>query len=248
MTTERHIVAVGGMTSAKAQDNVPLLSYILKQARTERPRVLITGPGHDETAQGYKYFTFFSELDCRMSHLSLFRLPTADLEDWVLQHDVVWVGGGNTKAMLALWQEFGLDKVLRKAWKAGIVLSGVSAGALCWFTQGLSDSFPGTLTLLKCKFPKLLPHSCVVHYRGNPLSVGALRETMKSGQMKPGYAIEDNVALHFVGTELNRAVALKKGSSAYKTGRSKGKVQLVRLTPTVLGPHGEITETRRRRT
>ena len=113
MTPARHIVAWGGALSPKPEDNTPLTGYVIRLARRKRPRVCITGPGSDEVIQAYKYFTFFSQFDCRLSHLSLFKQPTRDLDDFLLEKDVIFVGGGNTRTMLAIWREYGLNRILR---------------------------------------------------------------------------------------------------------------------------------------
>ena len=233
MGSERHIVAWGGTKSGEPKDNAPMLSYMLKLARQERPRVLIMGPGADETLQGYHYFTLFAQFDCRVTHLSLFKAPTADLEGFVMERDLVYVGGGNTKCMMALWREFGMDRILKKAWKEGVVLSGVSAGAICWFEQCLSDSIPSEMTPLKTV--GILEGSAVPHYDSRPDAPAALQQYVKSGELKAGYAIEDEVALHFTGTELAEVVTLKKGQAAYRFGLSEGTVRMERLEPVMLG-------------
>ena len=166
--------------------------------------------------------------------MSLFGLPTTDLESYVLEHDVIWVGGGNTRAMLALWREFGLDKILKQAWREGVVLSGVSAGAVCWFAQGMSDAPNRGTKLLDCRCLGVIPHSGVVHFTGSTLAKRTLKELVQSGKAKPGYAIEDDVALHFVGTELKQAVSLRKGQGAYRATLKGNKAAVERVRAKLL--------------
>ena len=97
-----------------------------------------------------RYYKFFNHKNCDPSHLSLFNPPTRDLESFILEKDIVDVGGGNTKNLLALWTEWGLDHVLRKAWNQGVILAGVSAGSICWFEEGVTDSIGDGLEPIEC--------------------------------------------------------------------------------------------------
>ena len=129
-------------------DNLALDEYILEQANQPHPSVcfLPTASG-DSPEYVVKFYAAFTKLDCQPIHLSLFRLPTADLAGFLLSQDVIYVGGGNTRSMLALWRGWGLNRILRKALENGVVLAGISAGAICWFEQGITDSVPGELSV-----------------------------------------------------------------------------------------------------
>jgi dipeptidase E len=121
-------------------DNLTLDRYILAQARVPEPAVaFVPTASGDADASIVRFYTAFSGLPCRPSHLALFR-RTPDLRSYLLAQDVIYVGGGNTKSMLAVWREWGLLELLREAWASGIVLAGISAGAICWFEQGVTDS------------------------------------------------------------------------------------------------------------
>ncbi len=107
-----------------------------------------------------KFYKAFANFDCRPSHLSLFNLPTADLESFLLEKNIIYVGGGNTKSMLALWYAWGLDDILRKAWENDVLLAGISAGAICWFEQGMTELYPrpiGAFRLFGVSTRELLP-------------------------------------------------------------------------------------------
>ncbi|KYD33113.1 Peptidase E [Parageobacillus toebii] len=113
-------------------DNPLLDLYILKQAKKTTPKVcFIPTASGDSDHYISRYYSFFNKQNCKPSHLSLFRPPTRDLEEFILEKDIIYVGGRNTRNLLVLWKEWGLDNILRKAWNQGIVLAGVSAGSIC---------------------------------------------------------------------------------------------------------------------
>jgi peptidase E len=143
------------------------------------------------------------------------------LEDFVLGHDIVYVGGGNTRSMLALWREWKIDVYLRAAWEKGTVLAGISAGSICWFEEGLSDFLPGELNRLECL--GFLPGSNCPHYDGEADRRPAYHRLILSGEMSAGVAAEDDVALHYVDTKLQSAVTARPGARAYSV-RKAGEI------------------------
>lgn len=210
----RQIIAMGGGGFSMEPDNPLLDLYILKQTNKTRPKVcfLPTASG-DSDRYIAKFQHAFEQYSCEPSHLSLFRLPTDDLESYVLEKDVIYVGGGNTKSMLALWNEWGLDRILRKAWEQGVVLAGVSAGSICWFEDGLTDSYGGKWEPLKCL--GLLKGSFCPHYDSETETRPTYQKYILAGAMQAGYAVDDGIALHFIGTELSKAVSSRPNSKAY---------------------------------
>ncbi len=154
--------------------------------------------------------------------MSLFNLPTKDLEAFVLDQDVVYVGGGNTKSLLALWKEWKLDVYLRAAWKNGVILTGISAGSICWFEEGLSDFFPGELNKLQCL--GFLNGSNCPHYDGEENRRPAYHKLILNGEISEGVAAEDGVALHYVGTKLERVVSSRPDAKAYFVKKKSEKV------------------------
>ena len=228
---------MGGGGFSMEPENPLLDRYVLSLARTPRPRICFvpTASGDD---QGYidRFYAAFSGHACEATHLSLFRPPTADLRGFVLAQEILYVGGGNTRSMLALWREWGLDRVFREAWEQGIVLAGLSAGSICWFEQGTTDSVPGSLTVLPCL--GLLPGSNCPHYDGEPARRPAYRRMVASGEIGPGYAADDGVALHFAGTALLRIVGSRPAARAYRLERLGGQAQETELAPEYLEqPH-----------
>jgi len=222
MGKERQIVAWGGTKETEPAGWRPMLGYMLGLTGKKRPKVLITGPGADETFQGYTYFRHFGQFECQMTHLSLFKAPK-DLAGLVMEQDIVHVGGGNVRCMLALWRELGMDEIFREAWGKGIVLAGVSAGAICWFEECIGDE-QSPLKMLG-----LLKGSAVPHYDSWPHAPATVREHVTGGTLKSGYAIEDESALHFVGTDLKEVVSTKEGKTAHMFGMSEGKFVMERM-------------------
>jgi peptidase E len=167
-------------------------------------------------------------------HLSLFKPPCADLRAFVLEQDAVYVGGGNTRAMLALWREWGLDGILREAWLAGVVMAGISAGSICWFQQGLSDSvLPGDLAPLQCL--GFLPGSNCPHYDGEPERRPAYHRFIREGKLDAGYAADDGAALHYIGRDLKSVVTSREAARAYSVRRVGIEVEEIALETVWLG-------------
>jgi len=214
------IVAIGGMNYAPTGD-VALLRYLRALTGKQRARACYVPTASSEQLDHVvSFYETAARLDLVASHLSLFQPPAADLRGYLLENDLIFVGGGNTKSMLALWREWGLDAILREAWERGIVLAGVSAGAICWFEQGITDSIPGPLTPLACL--GYLPGSMCPHYDGETERRQTFHRMLETGAIAPGYAAEDGVGLHFVGTRLERVVTSRAGKAAYRLDRAEG--------------------------
>ncbi|HET6882798.1 MAG TPA: Type 1 glutamine amidotransferase-like domain-containing protein [Pirellulales bacterium] len=127
------------------------------------------------------------------------------MHEYLVAQDIIVVWGGNTKSMLGVWREWGLPEILRRAWLRGTVLAGVSAGAICWFEQGLTDSFAGRLRPLDCL--GFLPGSCCPHYDGELDRRPAYQELVRQNLLKPGVAIEDGSAVEFQDRGICRVLA-----------------------------------------
>jgi peptidase E len=215
------IVAIGGGGFSTDPDDLLLERYVLSVAGRDRPRILFLATASGDAVDYVsRFYEAFESLQCSPSHLSLFSPSTADLESLVLGQDIVYVGGGNTKSMLALWRAWGLDAILRSAWRRGIVLAGVSAGSSCWFEQGITDSIPGAYTAIDCL--GLLRGSNCPHFDSEPDRRPAYRMLVASGAVAEGYALEDGVALHFMGDSLYGIVTARLGGKAYRMERGNG--------------------------
>jgi dipeptidase E len=224
---QRQIIAIGGGGFYRDPENLGLERYILQQANTAGTRVAFV-PTASAEPDSYlvSFYTAFLRLSCRPSHLSFFK-RTPDLRSYLLNQDVIFVGGGNTKSMLAVWREWGVPEILREAWDSGVVLTGVSAGAICWFEQGVTDSWEGELRSLDCL--GFLPGSCCPHYDGEADRRPSYHRLLTGGEIASGVAIEDWTGVHYRETDVHRVVASKAGARAYSLRVVNGSVQEVPL-------------------
>lgn len=231
---KRQIIAMGGGGFSMEPENPLLDEYFVRQIRKRRPSICFV-PTASGDADGYvvKFYAAFGKLRCRPCHLSLFRPPPGNLEAFLLAQDAFYVGGGNTKSLMALWREWRLDKYLAKAWRNGVLLGGISAGSICWFEQGLTDSVPGKLTVLPCL--GLLKGSNCPHYDGEPRRRPAYRRLIRSGRMSDGIAADDGVALHFAGRKLAHVVSSRPEAAAYRVRRTDGEAREQRIAARYLG-------------
>ena len=244
------IVALGGGGFSMERDSTLLDDYVLSligagrfggpSEAGARPRVcfLPTASG-DADHYVVRFYRRFAPT-CEASHVSLFRRDQGtgveeDLASHLLAQDLIYVGGGNVLSMLGAWRAHGLDAILRRAWRKGIVLCGPSAGSLCWFDQALS-AFHGAPRVVRGL--GFLPYSNCVHYDAEPARRDEYHRFVADG-MSAGYAVEDGVALHFRGTTVERVVTSRAGGSAFLVEADDGGY--VRETPlpaSLLGPGG----------
>jgi peptidase E len=167
-------------------------------------------------SDGYvaRFYRAFSTLDCRPADLQLFKRSIRDLESFVLMQDVIYVGGGNTANLLAVWRAHGLDHILRRAWREGVVLCGLSAGMNCWFNESVTDSF-GISQLAPLRDGLgFLPGSCCPHYDGEEQRRPMFQRLVASGELADGWAADDGAALVFQGESLSEIVTSRSGSAA----------------------------------
>lgn len=231
--TQRQIITLGGGGFSMEPENLALDRYILAQVSASRPKVCFV-PTASGDAEGYveRFYTSFRTLDCEPSHLALFRRTVVDLESHILGQDILYVGGGNTLNMLAVWRAHGLDHILRKAWEHGVVLAGISAGSICWYETGLTDSKPGALTPLACL--GFLPGSNCVHFDSEAERRPTYHRLVASGDMACGYAADDGVALHFHGTTLANVLSSRPDARAYYVTRVDAGAEETPIIPRLL--------------
>lgn len=210
----RQIIALGGGGFSMEPNNPLLDLYILKQAKKANPQIcFIPTASGDSDNYISRYYNFFNQQDCKPSHLSLFEPPTRDLESFILEKDIVYVGGGNTKNLLALWKEWGLDGILRKAWNQGIILTGLSAGSICWFEEGVTDSYGDGLEPIKCL--GFLQGSNCPHYDGEIERRPAYHKLIESKKIQSGVATDDGVAIHYKEQGISKIVSSRSNAKAY---------------------------------
>ena len=211
------IIALGGGGFSMEPDNLALDRYILSLwRRSDRePRVCFIPTASGDSADYIsRFYSAFAKLPCTPTHLALSHPQKSDPMNVISESDIFYVGGGNTREMLAIWREYGLDKALREAWQAGKILCGISAGAICWFEVAISDSVvEGELHPLKCL--GFLPGTACPHY-DEPGRREAFHRCLAAGEVTEGYGIDNGVALHFVGTEHVNVVASRRDVSAYR--------------------------------
>jgi dipeptidase E len=221
---------MGGGALPADLDNLLLVEYFLKQTRRRKPRVAFIGAAHGDAEAGrLRFYAGFSRFDCHPTHLPLFARTPRDLESFVLEQDAIYVGGGNTRSMLAVWRDWGLDRHLRTAWEDGVVLGGGSAGSICWFQYGVTDSIAGPLTALPCL--GFLPGSNCPHYDSEPQRRPAFRKLIAGGRIPDGVAADDGAALHYIGEKLARVVSNSPRAKGWRLTRS-GRRAIERRLPT----------------
>jgi peptidase E len=217
----RRIVAMGGGGFSMEPENPLLDDYVLSLARSPRPRVcyLPTAGGDDD---GYiaRFYRAFVPRDCRPTDLQLFERTVGDLEAFVLEQDVIYVGGGNTANMLAVWRVHGLDGILRRAWDEEVVLCGLSAGMNCWFEESVTDSFGLDELAALHDGLGLLPGSACPHYDGEEQRRPVFTTLVAGGELTDGWGADDGAALVFAGTELDEVVASRPHATAVRVERT----------------------------
>ena len=215
----------------------PLLDrFVLSLARSARPRVCFV-PTASGDAEAYvaSFYRAFSAFDCAPTDLQLFARTVGDLRAFVLEQDVVYVGGGNTANLLAVWRTHGFDRVLAEAWGEGVVLCGVSAGMNCWFSGSVTDSFDrGRLAPLKDGLGFLAGSACP-HYDGEEQRRPAFQRLVATAELADGWAADDGAALVFAGEALAETVSSRPDAAAYRVERTPGGVDERRLPARYLG-------------
>jgi dipeptidase E len=222
------IVAMGGGGFSMEPDNPLLDDYVLGLARSSGassfgPRVCFV-PTASGDSENYclRFYDSFARRKCVPSHLPLFVRKPGDLRSFVLEQDVIYVGGGNTVNLLAIWRGHGLDEILREALGCGTVLCGISAGAICWFEAGVTDSFGPELAGINNGLG-FLPGSVCPHYDGQASRRPAYQKLVAGG-LPPGYGVDDGCAVHFGGGQVKRIVASRPGAQAYRVELVNGKL------------------------
>jgi peptidase E len=237
---DRLVFAMGGGGFAMEPTNPLLDEYVLGLARSTEPRVLFlpTASG-DTTGQINAFRARFADRTCVPEHLSLFRLRDAKrpLRETMLSQDIIYVGGGSMRNLLAIWQAHGLDRLLLEAWRRGTVLAGLSAGAMCWFAGGVtcSSGRPGPIEGLG-----LLDGSLTVHADGEPERLPAWLAGVRDGILPGGWALDDGVGLLFRGRRPERLVSSRPGAGALRADAIAGELVRHRLEPELLGSAHQV--------
>ena len=228
------ILAMGGGGFTMEPDHPALDDFALSLTGSREPRVLFlpTASG-DPAAQIQAFHARYGGRACRATHLSLFRRhgATGSLADVIAAQDLIYVGGGSMRNLLAVWRAHGLDVLLRAAWERGTVLCGLSAGAMCWFEGGITRSAgpPEPIAGLG-----LLPGSLTVHADGEPERLPVWLRAVESGELPGGWAADDGVGLLFRGRRLERVVSSRPAAMALRCDAVGGELARRRLEPELL--------------
>lgn len=200
------------------KDTIPLqVRYAVELAGRPQPRLCLINTASGDDPSGYvRLYDRLADSGARIRHLALFPMPNVtDPEDFLLSQDVIFVGGGSVANMMAVWRAHGIDEILRKAWHAGIVLAGSSAGGICWFESGTTDSFGLKLRPFKDGMA-MLPGSFCPHYHSEAERRPLYRRLVADGALPAGLACDDGTAAHFVDDDLTELVCDRPGGQAYR--------------------------------
>ena len=218
----RQIIAIGGGGFGREIKNLKIEKYIVSQSTKKNPSICFiptaTGDDRDYINNFYKAF---DSLNCKTSHIDFFK-RTIKLKEHINKQDIIFVGGGNTKSMLAVWKEWELDKILYEAYKNGIIMSGVSAGAICWFTNGITDSFKDHQSILPCL--NFVDGVCCPHYDEEPERIPYVERILKNNEINICYAIEGFCALHLVNDKPKYSINFGKENKCYEVTYKNSKI------------------------
>ena len=231
----RQIVAFGGGGFSMERGNPLLDDYALSLTGKRRPRVCFL-PSASGDADHYvvRFYREFAADRADASHVTLFRRDraVANVREHLLSQDLIYVGGGSLVSLLGVWRAHGLDRILHDAWQQGVVLCGLSAGAMCWFSDAITAYYGAPERVPAMRF---LPWSFTAHYDSEPERRHEFHRLLGAG-MKPGFAADDGAALHFDGLGLHRVVSSRPGAGAFALRRDARGVHEDRLDATYLGP------------
>jgi len=218
----KQIIAIGGGGFGRNPQQHLIEQYILDQATSDRPNILFIPTATGELdSYIVNFYKVFSKLQCNPNHLSFFK-RTPDLQKLISEQDVIFVGGGNTKSMLAVWREWQLDEHLRDAYNKGVVMSGVSAGAICWFHQGITDSWESELKVMPCL--EFVDGVCCPHYDEEPERRPATKKLLINNVHQEIIGIEGGCALHIQDGNTFKAVRFSENKNSYRVTAKDNKI------------------------
>lgn len=224
----KQIIAMGGGGFTKKDSTFALEKYILAQTNKKDPKICFLPQASNEShAYILDFFETFITLGAHPSWISLFGSVEDSWKEKILQADVVYVGGGNTKSMIALWKAWGVDHILRQAYDNGVVMAGLSAGMICWFEQGITDSVWPLGVVEGLGF---LSGSGCPHFDSEVERQEVYKSLAASGKVSPGLALEDHVAAYFIDGVLHKLITEVPGKKAYRItalGQEELKTELI---------------------
>ena len=219
----KNIVAIGGGGFGRSLGSLEIEKYIVSLSNKKRPKIcFIPTASGDSSLYKLNFYRAFSKLDCITSHIDFFS-RTENLEEKVLTQDIIYVGGGNTKSMLAVWKEWNLHEILLNAYKKGIVMSGVSAGAICWFDKGITDSFEEELAILDCL--GIVNGVACPHFDEEKEREPFVNDLIKREIIKYCICIEGNCALHIKNESEYISVDFGNGKNCFFVSKHENNLR-----------------------
>jgi len=218
----KNIVAIGGGGFGRSIGSLEIEKYIISLVDKKRPKIcFIPTASGDNDLYKLNFYRSFSKLDCITSHIDFFS-RTENLEKKVLTQDIIYVGGGNTKSMLAVWRDWQLPDILRNAYKNGIVMSGVSAGAICWFEEGITDSYANKLEKIDCL--GIVKGIACPHFDEEKEREPYVLDLIKKELIKSCICIEGSCALHIQNDFEYKSVDFVKGKKSFLISKENNKL------------------------
>ena len=219
----KNIVAIGGGGFGRSLGSLEIEKYIISLVSKKRPKIcFIPTASGDSSLYKLNFYRAFSKLDCITSHIDFFS-RTENLEEKILTQDVIYVGGGNTKSMLAVWREWNLDKILKNAYEKGIVMSGVSAGAICWFDKGITDSFLNELKIIDCM--GIVHGIACPHFDEEKEREPYVNDVINNQIIDSCICIEGNCALHIKNDSEYFSIDFGNGKKCYRVYRENNNLK-----------------------
>ncbi len=226
----KRILALGGGGFLMENRHSPIDRYIVRLTGKVRPRICFVGTASGDLPDGIeRFYEAYGALECEPCHLAFFRKPgpgaltLSDLAETLPGMDAIFVGGGNTKSALAVWREWGLPDIFHRALNAGVLLAGVSAGAICWFESGLTDSFWGAgLQPLRCL--GFLAGACSVHFHSEPGRREVLQHGVQARILPDAIGIDDFAGVLYEDGRIAKVLSWRRGATAYRVAHREGQV------------------------
>jgi len=218
----KNIVAIGGGGFGRSLGDLYIEKYIASLSNKERPKIcFIPTASGDNDLYKLNFYRAFGKLNCITSHIDFFS-RTCNLDEIILSQDIIYVGGGNTKSMLAVWRDWNLDVVLRKAYHSGIIMSGVSAGAICWFEKGITDSYSERLEIINCL--GFLKGIACPHFDEEEEREPYVNRLLSEAKIKSCICIEGYSALHVYGEDKFKTVNFGANKKCFKLSIENNKI------------------------
>ena len=218
----KQIIAIGGGGFGREIKDLKIEKYIVDQCANKNPSICFipTATG-DDTTYIENFYKTFDSLGCKTSHIDFFK-RTIKLKEHIDDQDIIFVGGGNTKSMLAVWKDWGLDNILKNAYENGTIMSGVSAGAICWFEKGITDSWKDHQSILPCL--SFVKGVCCPHYDEEPERIPYVKEILQEKKINKCLAIEGFCALHLINDEPRYSINFGKENKSYEVTHKNSKI------------------------